>query len=227
MRYSIMESPLFKQFIAKGAVAKYPSLELLTKHWKRVLALSLIPLPTLVYSTNFVTTVSTPFSMALGVPAAWTLASAAMANTIGLILVAILAYFTDIIGRKRSLLISMILPLTFAFPYMAMLMTGNLMITMVATIIFLCGGRLVDGAFPAVLAEQYPTKFRYSGASLSYSISAMCGNGLFPVLVTYVLQITGGPRLGWPYAAGLLTVASVLTLVAILALKKLEIFTED
>jgi MFS transporter, MHS family, proline/betaine transporter len=50
---------------------------------------------------------------------------------------------------------------------------------------------LVFGVLPTLLAELFPTKVRYTGISISFSIAIMAFGGFTPFINTYLVELTG------------------------------------
>jgi MFS family permease len=213
IRYSLQESPLFIEFVEKKALERRPSLSLWKHHWKRVLLLSIIPLP-YVGGSAFISTFTTPFSAGLKIPVAFTTATVTYGGIVGIIVAIIFALLADKIGRKRSIYIAAIVPTAFAFPYMFLLAQGTLLWTLVANVVYLAGSRLSAGVFPAVLAESYPVKYRYSGSSMSYAIASIVGGTVLPLIATYVNLAMGGPANSWIAIGFIMVVYMALAAIA-------------
>ncbi|WP_279402849.1 hypothetical protein [Arthrobacter sp. JCM 19049] len=59
-----------------------------------------------------------------------------------------------------------------------------------------CGQRLIQafifGPFGAFTAELFPTRIRYTGASLVYQLSSTVGAGFTPMIVAALVLLGGG-----------------------------------
>jgi MFS family permease len=213
IRYWVMESPVFTEFVVKKSLSRSPSVELVKTQWKKLLILMLVPLPT-VAGSAFITTFATPFSLQLGIPAAFSVNTIVWGSLVAVAGVAVFAILADKIGRRWTVFLSGIIPAAFSIPYMYMLATGNLMLTLIGNILFIVTGRVGAGAFPAMLAEQFPTRFRFSGTGLAYTISAALGAGVLPLVTMYVVQAFGGPFPSWPYVGLVLTLYFAISGIA-------------
>ena len=69
---------------------------------------------------------------------------------------------------------------------------------------------------PALMAEMFPTRMRYSGVSLGYQVTSIFAGSLAPIIATQILKTTGG-YLGVNIY---LLVACGITVVAVLALRE-------
>ena len=88
-------------------------------------------------------------------------------------------------------------------------------ISHVATLAFLMIGLglmgLTYGPVGTLLAEQFPTAVRYTGASLAFNLAGILGASLTPYIATYLATSHGVSYVGYYLAA-----AATLTLIALL-----------
>ncbi len=200
LRFAISESPLFKEFVEKKALASRPSLELIKTQWRKLLLLSLIPIPT-VAGGVFVTTFTIPFSASLHILPAFTSSTVVYGGLIGIFTIVAFALLSERIGRKKVIYISGLAPALYAFLYLYMLSTGSYLLAGIGNVLYIVMSRFGSGAFPAVLTEDYPTRFRYSGSATSYSLAAVWGGSVIPLIATYLNGALGGAAKSWPYVA--------------------------
>ena len=143
---------------------------------------------------------------------------------IGLIAAAFMLVFmiigsllADRIGRRAILLIAAVVFLVFALPYFYLVNTGSFLLAAIGEIIgfgFVFG--FGYGAIPAFYTENFPTRYRASGASAGYQISQVYGGGLIPIVAGAVLR-TYGIHEAYIYIGLLVMVYAALAIVAILA----------
>ncbi len=144
-------------------------------------------------------------------------------ETIGLIAAAFMLVFmiigswlADLINRRTILLIAAVVFLLFAIPYFYLINTGSFILATIAEIIgfgFVFG--FGYGAIPTFYTENFPTRYRASGASAAYQISQVYGGGLIPIVAGLILQAIGIHR-AYIYIGLLVMVYAVLAIVAIL-----------
>ncbi|HQT62230.1 MAG TPA: MFS transporter [Acidiphilium sp.] len=125
--------------------------------------------------------------------------TATQAETIGLIAAGSMFIFmylgarlADRLNRRIVLLTSAGVFLVFAIPYFDLINTHEFVMAMIAEIIgfgFVFG--FGYGAIPAFYTENFPTRYRASGASLGYQISQVYGGGLIPILAGLMLHSAG------------------------------------
>ncbi len=123
----------------------------------------------------------------------------------------------DIVNRRTILLIAAAVFLIFAIPYFYLINTGSFVLATIAEVIgfgFVFG--FGYGAIPAFYTENFPTRYRASGASAGYQISQVYGGGLIPILAGLILQAYGIHR-AYIYIGLLVMFYAVLAILAILA----------
>jgi len=141
---------------------------------------------------------------------------------IGLIAAAFMLVFmfvgsllADYINRRTILLISAIVLLFFALPYFYLVNTGSFLLATVAEVIgfgFVFG--FGYGAIPTFYTENFPTRYRASGASAGYQIAQVYGGGLIPIIAGQILRAYG-VKDAYFYIALLIMFYAVLAIIAI------------
>ena len=115
------------------------------------------------------------------------------------------------------LLIAAVVLLLFAIPYFYLVNTGSFMLATIGEVIgfgFVFG--FGYGAIPAFYTENFPTRYRASGASAGYQISQVYGGGLIPILAGLILKAYGIHE-AYIYIGLLVMVYAILAILAILA----------
>jgi MFS family permease len=126
------------------------------------------------------------------------------------------AFLADVINRRTILLIAAGVFLVFAIPNFYLISTGNVVLATIGDIIgfgFVFG--FGYGAIPSFYTENFPTKYRASGASAGYQIAQVYGGGLIPI-VAGLIQSKYGVHDAYPYIGGLVMIYAVLAIIAIL-----------
>ena len=146
------------------------------------------------------------------------------AETIGLIAAASMfvfmligSYLADTINRRSILLVAAVVFFIWAIPYFYLINTGNFWLAVLADVIgfgFVFG--FGYGAIPTFYTENFPTRFRASGASAGYQTSQVYGGGLIPIIAGLILHAYGIHR-AYLYIGLLVMVYAVAAILAIAA----------
>lgn len=146
------------------------------------------------------------------------------AESIGLIAAAFMFVFmligsilADIINRRTILLISAVVFFVFAIPYFHLINSHSFLLATIAEVIgfgFVFG--FGYGAIPTFYTENFPTRYRASGASAGYQMSQVYGGGLIPILAGILLGRYGIHR-AYIYIGALVMIYALLAIYAILA----------
>jgi MFS family permease len=144
-------------------------------------------------------------------------------ETIGLIAAAFMFVFmllgsvlADYINRRTILLIAAIVFLIFAIPYFYLVNTGNVVLATIADVIgfgFVFG--FGYGAIPTFYTENFPTRYRASGASAGYQIAQVYGGGLIPIVAGQILRVYG-VKDAYLYIGGYVMLYAIAAIIAIL-----------
>ena len=145
-------------------------------------------------------------------------------EVIGLIAAACMLVFmivgsllADVINRRTILLIAAVVFLVFAIPYFYLVNTGSFALATIAEIVgfgFVFG--FGYGAIPTFYTENFPTRYRASGANAGYQIAQVYGGGLVPILAGLLLTHYGIHQ-AYIYIGALVMLYAILAIYAILS----------
>ena len=117
---------------------------------------------------------------------------------------------SDRFGRRPVYIVGAILAATWGFFAFPMMNTGDYLPIMGAVILGLIIHAIMYAPQPALMAEMFPTRMRYSGVSLGYQVTSIVAGSLAPAIATWLLDRFDS----WVPIAIYLAGASVITLVA-------------
>ncbi|MEJ7634185.1 MFS transporter [Aeromicrobium sp.] len=123
---------------------------------------------------------------------------------------------SDTVGRRPVYAIGVLLAGTWGFFAFPMMDTGDNV-----TILFAITAGLLIHSFmyagqPAIMAEMFPTRMRYSGVSLGYQVTSIVAGSLAPIIATKLLKEYDSSV---PVAFYLLG-SAVITMIAVIALRE-------
>jgi MFS family permease len=122
----------------------------------------------------------------------------------------------DKLNRRTVLLISAVVFLLFTIPYFSLINTHNVLLATIAEIIgfgFVFG--FGYGAIPSFYTENFPTRYRASGASAGYQLSQVYGGGLLPIVAGQILKDVG-IRHAYLYIGCIVMLYAAAAIIAIL-----------
>jgi MFS family permease len=119
-------------------------------------------------------------------------------------------------GRRPVYLLGAVLSATWAFFAFPLFDTLNPVLIVLAVTIGLVFHAFMYAPQPAVMAELFPTRMRYSGVSLGAQVTAILAGSLAPILATQWLKDFGS----WLPIALYIVAACVLTAIAVLSLRE-------
>jgi len=121
-------------------------------------------------------------------------------------------YLSDRYGRRPVYMAGAILGASWGFFAFPMMNSGNYAIVTAAITLGLIIHAFMYAPQPAIMAEMFPTRMRYSGVSLGYQVTSIVAGSLAPLIAVKLLDIYGSPVPISIYLAA----ACAITLVAVL-----------
>jgi MFS family permease len=118
---------------------------------------------------------------------------------------------SDRIGRRPVYFVGALAAGTWGFFAFPMMNSANYLVIMGAIIIGLIIHAIMYAPQPAIMAEMFPTRMRYSGVSLGYQVTSIVAGSLAPIIAVKLLEIYDSSVPIAIYLAG----AAVITLVAV------------
>nr|WP_179750792.1 MFS transporter [Kineococcus aurantiacus] len=213
IRLKVTDSPAFTALREADATAHRPVAEVLRRNRRGVLlttgmrlgqngAYVLYTVFALSYLTNHVRSDGADVG----------LLAVLVASVLSLAATPLWGLLSDRVGRRPVYLFGAILTAVFTVPAFLLLDTGSTVLIVGAVVIAInLGHDSQYGAQGAFFAEQFDNRTRYSGASLGYSIGAVLGGGLTPLIAASLLAAGGGSP--W-LVAGYLSFLAVLTTIS-------------
>lgn len=130
----------------------------------------------------------------------WVIVGASVA---WLIAVGLSAVAAERFGRKRVFLAGALLVAAWAFPFFALVDSGNVAAMLLAMTVAAVAVATMAGPQAALVADLFPVQVRYSGASLAYQVGSVLGGAFAPSIAT---SLFAAYHESWPialYMAGL------------------------
>ena len=191
IRTRTMDSFVFEQHKAQIAILKYPASQVWREMPWTILRTSLVN--AMFGGAFFLYFVfGTGYMKAVGFPGNQPEEIGLIAAAFMLVFMIIGSFLADYINRRTILLTAAVVLLIFALPYFYLVNTGSFLLATIAEIIgfgFVFG--FGYGAIPTFYTENFPTRYRASGASAAYQIAQVYGGGLIPIVAGQILRAYG------------------------------------
>ncbi|MGI5195114.1 MFS transporter [Streptomyces sp. CA-288835] len=217
VRSRVSESPVFSSAAgptASAPVSRFPLGTLIKQHPGRLLlgtgaaiGGSAVYYLTIVYSLSYA-------PQALGISRNTMLTAASIGAAAGIALTLPAARLADRIGRRPVMLTGAIGSVLWAVPMYASLSSRNALLITGAYAIGLMLLALMFSPMAAFLAELFPARLRYTGASATFILANTLGGGFAPSIATWLNSQWDSPLVLGFYTGGL----CLLSLVCLLAL---------
>ena len=191
IRLGILETPVFANLKAKGAVSKAPVVEVLQKNWREVALTALLRTGQQVPFYIFTTYIITYATQQLGYGRGTILNFVIIQSLISTMTIPLMGHLSDIYGRRTITAIGCVAMMVFPFIYFTMLDSGSLVWVFLAIAIALPIHDLQYGPQAAFIAESFPGSLRYSGSSLGYQLASITAGGPAPIIAVLLLRQYG------------------------------------
>ncbi|MBF7955858.1 MFS transporter [Rahnella victoriana] len=127
-------------------------------------------------------------------------------------------WLSDKIGRKKVMMIAVFAVIVLSFPLLHLLQNPESSLLAKGIAVLIAGATIgmIAGPGPAMLAEMFPTRVRYTGLGLSYSLSNAVFSGCAGLIITGLIKETGNLDIPAYYVV----VTCVVSLFALMSLRK-------
>ena len=194
LRTRVAETPVFTRHVQTRNVSASPIREAFATQRRGLMVIFGVSIISVCLYWVFLVFLPTFAARQLHMDASPTFFSTTFAGVIYVVLTPVIGTLSDRIGRKPLLYTAAIASIVLAYPLFFLLVSwgsvGGLVLTQaIATVIL----TLCTGVACAVLAEEFPTRVRYTALSVSYGLSVAIFGGFAPFIGTALISATGNP----------------------------------
>ena len=216
VRLRVMDSPDFTAVKKTQKVVKQPVLQVIRTQPREILTSAFVRMSEQAPFYLFITFVLAYGTKKVGFTKDELLTDTMIAATLGLISVPFFGFLSDLIGRRLMYGIGIVSTAIFAFPYFGLLNTKVAGMALLAIVISLVVHDMQYGPQAALIAENFGTNVRYSGAGLGYQLASVIAGGPAPLIATWILKNTGSSiGISW-YIVG----CCVVSMIALVLMPK-------
>jgi metabolite-proton symporter len=213
VRLTITETPVFRQALSRGDQVKLPMLAVVRDYTKALVAGILVSLATFVLFY-----LMTVFALSWGTTAlGYSRSKFLFIQLFGICFFALFIPLSALLaerGRRRVMLGVTIAIAIFGLVLAPMFTAG----TTGAVLMMVVGLSLMGityGPLGTVISELFPTRVRYTGSSLAFSLAGILGASLAPYIATWLAR-----KHGLQYVGYYLSTSAVLTLLGLLSIRE-------
>ncbi|MFC9660221.1 MFS transporter [Nocardia sp. NPDC127606] len=139
-----------------------------------------------------------------------------IAHAVHMVVIPVAGRLGDRVGRRPVYLAGAVAAATWGFFAFPMMDSGNSVIILSAIIIGLVFHGFMYAGQPAIMAEMFPTRMRYSGVSLGYQVTSIVAGSLAPIIAVKLLDEFGSSvPIAW-----YLAFAAAVTVIAVVCAKE-------
>jgi MFS family permease len=139
-----------------------------------------------------------------------------VAHAVHFAVIPLVGKLADRFGRRPVYFVGAALGATWGFFAFPMMNSGNYAIVTAAVTIGLVFHAIMYAPQPAIMAEMFPTRMRYSGVSLGYQVTSIVAGSLAPIIAVKLLEVYDSSV---PIAI-YLALACAITLIAVVFMRE-------
>jgi metabolite-proton symporter len=215
IRLGILETPVFRKLVAERKIVKAPVLEVIRRNPKEIVLTALCRMAEQAPFYLFTAFIFAYGTEALHLKRDFLLVGVLSAAALSFISIPLFGHLSDRFGRKRVYMIGAALTGLYGFAYFGLLDTKTPALVIAAIILSMIPHDMMYGPQAALIAESFPGRLRYSGASLGYQLSSLIAGGPAPIIASSLFSRYHSST---PIAI-FIFVCAVISLVAVAMLK--------
>ena len=214
IRRGVDETPMFKHLDESGATATTPIGDVFRQYWPRLLIAGGVRVGSdvlyaliVVFSLTYLTTV-------LNLSRTLALTAIMAGSLVNALIIPFFGMFSDRVGRRPVYGAGAVMGMVWAFGFFGLADTGKPLLVIVAVVIGLIVHAAMFGPQAAFVTEQFPTRVRYAGSSLAYTLAGIVGGGFAPLIFASLFGAYHSTTVISLYVVGALCVTCVALLAA-------------
>lgn len=214
VRRGVAETPVFAELEKRRQKSSAPIGEVLRLHWRGLIRAGGVRIGpdvlyslTVVFSLSYLTTVlmqSRPLA----------LTALSIGGLFNALCMPLFGSLSDKIGRRAVYGAGVIGAVVWVFAFFPLLDSKQPLLIGSAIVVALTLHAVMYGPQAAFITEQFPTRVRYAGASLAYTLAGALGGGIAPAAFAGLLRASGNPLSISIYAAVALLLTGGVLLIS-------------
>ena len=214
IRRGVAETPMFTELEERGTKAQTPIGDVLRHYWRRLLIAAGVRVGSdvlyalvVIFALTYVTTV-------LSLSGTLALTAIIIGSACNAVSVLFFGALSDRVGRRPVYAAGALLGMLWAFVFFVLLDSRRPALIVIAVVIGLVIHGAMYGPQAAFVTEQFPTRVRYAGSSLAYTLAGIAGGGFAPLIIASLFRVYGTSTQVSLYVVAALCVTGVALLMA-------------
>ncbi|MBZ5601854.1 MAG: MHS family MFS transporter [Acidobacteriia bacterium] len=188
IRLGILETPVFRRLSAEKRVERTPVLEVIRRHPREIVLTALCRMAEQAPFYLFTAFIFAYGTDILHLHRDFLLTAVLASALLSFFSIPFFGHLSDRLGRKRVYMAGAALTGLYGFAYFAMLDTKSTVLVALAIVLSLLPHDIMYGPQAALIAESFPGRLRYSGASLGYQLSSLIAGGPAPLIASALMS---------------------------------------
>ena len=215
LRLGVRETPVFTRLLAERRIEFAPVAEVLVRQWREVLLTALLRVGQQTAFVLFTVFLLGDAIGTLGLQQSGVLNLVLITSGISVLTLLGWGFVSDVVGRKRLVMIGAAAMVLWSFPYWALIGSHVPALVVVAIVLSLPIHDIQYAPQAALIAESFTGRLRYSGTAVGSQLTTLVADGPAVLIALAVLNRSGDPR----FVAIYMGAAAVVSLLAVAALK--------
>ena len=215
LRLGVRETPVFSQLLAGRRIERAPVSLVLVRQWREVVLTALLRTGQMAPFYLFTVFILTDATGTLRLARGEVLTGVLIAAGASVLTVLIFGFLSDMVGRRRMVMIGAVAMLLWSYPYWMLIGSRESMLVLIAIVASLPIHDLQHAPQAALIAESFTGRLRYSGAGLGSQLASVVADAPAPLIAFALLRQLGDPR----FIAILTALSALVSLVAVAALR--------
>jgi metabolite-proton symporter len=214
IRRGVAETPMFTELEERGAKAETPIGDVLRRYWRRLLIAGGVRVGSDVLYALVVVFMLTYVTTVLNLSRTLALAAIMVGSLCNALLIVFFGDLSDRVGRRPVYAAGALLGMLWAFVFFVLLESRRPALIVIAVVIGLVIHSAMFGPQAAFVTEQFPTRVRYAGCSLAYTLAGIAGGGFAPLIFASLFGVYRTTTAISAYVVAALCVTGVALLMA-------------
>jgi len=187
IRLGILETPVFARLVKERRIERAPVLQVIREQPREIILTALCSMAEQAPFYIFTAFVFAYGTETLGLNRNFLLSAVLTGSAFSFVSIPFFGHLSDRIGRKRVYMFGALVTGVYGFVYFRLLDTRTPSLVFLAIVLSLVPHDILYGPQAALIAESFPARLRYSGASLGYQLSSVFAGGPAPLIAAWLL----------------------------------------